>query len=79
MLHVPNNLLRFKDPYITAGLSPFVLLGMVPDLRNTAKYPPPGLVDEGCPTCGVRTVLDGRHRWIAGVMAGRPDFAAEVS
>lgn len=69
--------LRFKDGVITAGLNPYVLLGMVPILRNTAGDHPPILTGPGCPTCGVQPVLDGRHRWAASVMAGRVDVLAD--
>jgi hypothetical protein len=71
----PTHGLRFKD-VITAGMNPYVLLGMVPLLRNTAMDHDPILVGEGCAACGNRVVLDGRHRWIASVIAGREDVLA---
>lgn len=76
VIHVPINRLRFKDP-ITAGMNPYALLGMVPLLRNTAQDHSPILVGEPCGACGTATVLDGRHRWIANVMAGRVHVLAE--
>jgi hypothetical protein len=75
-IRVPITRLRFKDP-ITAGMSPYVLLGLVPLLRKTGEDHPPIDVDSPCPACGTRTALDGRHRWIASVMAGRHDILAE--
>lgn len=75
-IRVPIEKLRFKAP-ITAGLNPFVLLGMVPLLRNTSQDHPPILVSRPCPECGTRGVLDGRHRWIASVTAGRSYVLAE--
>jgi hypothetical protein len=68
--------LRFKAP-IAAGMNVFTLLGMVPLLRNTSQDHDPILVSPACPTCGDRVVLDGRHRWIASVIAGRPSVLAE--
>lgn len=74
-LRVPINKLRFKDP-IVAGLNAFTMMGMVPLLRSTALDHDPVLVDAPCETCGTRTVFDGRHRWIASVIAGRSDVLA---
>lgn len=74
-LRVPVTALRFKD-VITAGLDPYVLLGLVPLLRKTAQDHDPVLVSQPCPTCGTRITLDGRHRWIAAVLAGRHDIPA---
>lgn len=67
---VPVERLRFKAP-IAAGMDPYVLLGLVPMLRKTSQDHDPILVSPPCPTCGDRVVLDGRHRWIASVIAGR--------
>lgn len=72
---VPVNRLRFKDP-IAAGMDACILLGMVPLLRRTAHDHEPILVSPPCPTCGDRIALDGRHRWIASVIAGRADVLA---
>lgn len=74
-IRVPVDRLRFKAP-IAAGMNPFTLLGMVPLLRNTSQDHDPILVSPPCPTCGDRVVLDGRHRWVAAVMAGRSDVLA---
>lgn len=75
-IRVPITKLRFKVP-IAAGMSPFTLLGLVPALRDRNEDHDPILVSPPCPTCGDRIVLDGRHRWIASVMAGRSDILAE--
>lgn len=75
-IRVPIDRLRFKAP-ITAGMNPFTLFGLVPLLRNTALDHDPILVSRACPECGDRVVLDGRHRWIASVIAGRADVLAE--
>jgi hypothetical protein len=74
-IRVPVELLRFKVP-IAAGMNPYTLMGMVPLLRGSAEDHDPILVTTACPTCHVRVVLDGRHRWIASVVAGRPDVLA---
>lgn len=73
----PLNRLRFKDSVLPAGMDPYVLLGNVPLLRRTAHDDAPVLVGPSCPTCKTRTVLDGRHRWIAAVIAGRHYVLAE--
>jgi hypothetical protein len=73
----PINRLRFKDP-IAAGMNPYTLLGMVPLLRNEARDHPPIEIAQVCPSCGTGTAMDGRHRWIASVMAGRSDVAGEL-
>jgi hypothetical protein len=75
LIRVPITRLRFKVP-ITAGMNPYTLLGLVPLLRDTSQDHPPILVGPPCPECGVRIDLDGRHRWIASVMAGRHDVLA---
>lgn len=72
---VPLRLLRFKDP-VPAGLDAYVLLGMIPQLRNTTDDCVPILVDACCPTCGVWRVQNGRHRVIASIAAGRTDILA---
>lgn len=72
---VPIDRLSFKDP-ITAGMDPFVLMALVPLLRKTAEDHAPIQVTPPCATCATRTVLDGRHRWVASVLAGRADVLA---
>lgn len=65
--------LRLK-PNIPAGMDPYVLLGLVPLLRRTAHDHDP-IVVRALP-CGAWQVMDGRHRWFAAVIAGRPDVLA---
>jgi hypothetical protein len=72
---VPITALRFKD-VITAGLDPYTLMSLVPRLRKTSQDHKPVLVSQPCPACGSRIALDGRHRWIASVIAGRHDVLA---
>jgi hypothetical protein len=76
-VRVPIEKLRFKVP-ITAGMSPYVLLALVPLLRNTAEDHDPILISPPCTDCGISVVLDGRHRWIASVIAGRHDVLAVI-
>jgi hypothetical protein len=75
MLRVPLCLLRFQAP-VTAGLNPYTLLGMIPLMRNSLEDHDPILVGPPCECCGVRLVLDGRHRVIASIAAGRQDILA---
>lgn len=72
---VPIDRLRFKD-FVPAGMNPFTLYGLVPLLRTTNFDHAPILVSDPCECCEVRICLDGRHRWIASVLAGRPDVLA---
>jgi hypothetical protein len=74
----PIDRIRYKDGYITAGLDPYVLLGMVPILRKTSQDLPPIKLRPPCPACGTAEETDGRHRWTAYVMAGRPDVPYEL-
>lgn len=67
--------LRFK-PSVPAGMNIFTLASLVPLLRNTALDHDPIFVDACCPTCGCWRVQDGRHRFVAAVMAGRHDVLA---
>lgn len=67
--------IHFKLP-VAAGLNPYVLLGLVPLLRNTTMDHEAILVGPASSCCGIRTVLDGRHRAIASIMAGRQDILA---
>lgn len=74
-VRVPIDRLRFKDP-IPAGMNPYTLMGLVPLLKGSNEDHEPIEIDRPCPTCSTATVLDGRHRWIASVIAGRSDVFA---
>lgn len=70
---IPIERLRLL-PNIPAGMCPYTLLGLVPKLRKTDQDHDPILVrGDGD---GWR-ILDGRHRFVASVIAGRPDILAE--
>lgn len=65
---------------VPAGMNPYTVMGLVPLYRNTAQdHDEPVLVDHPCPTCGVRRLQDGRHRFVASVMAGRADILAALA
>lgn len=66
--------LRVK-PNIPAGMDPCVLLGMVPPLRGSHFDHEPILV-RWEPTSYTWLILDGRHRFVAALIAGRPDILA---
>lgn len=67
--------LRLK-PNIPAGMDPYVLLGLVPLMRRTAQdHTPIRVLPLGD---GTWRVMDGRHRFLAAVIAGRPDVLAQL-
>lgn len=70
---IPLERLHLK-PNIPAGMDVCVLLGLVPLLRKTAQDHDPILVKEDA---GGWEIQDGRHRFFASVIAGRPDILAE--
>lgn len=72
---VPIANLMFKVP-VTAGMNPYVLLGMVPLLRNTTQDHEPILVS--WLWSDVYRIEDGRHRTIASIIAGRWYVLAEL-
>jgi hypothetical protein len=61
-------------PNIPAGMDPCVVLGLVPLLRKTAQDHAPVLVRAH--TQAPWLLLDGRHRFMASVIAGRCDILA---
>lgn len=71
---VPIERLHLR-PNIPAGMDPCVLLGLVPLLRKTGQDHDPILVREDGDGWEIR---DGRHRFFAAVIAGRPDVLAET-
>jgi hypothetical protein len=74
-VRVPISRLVLKDN-IPAGASVYVLASLVLLYRHTSDDAPPAAVrDLGN---GYWRVLDGRHRFLASVIAGRPDLLATV-
>jgi hypothetical protein len=73
-VRIPLDRLLLK-PNIPAGASAYVLASLVLLYRNTTDDAPPVEVrDLGN---GYWLVLDGRHRFLASVIAGRSDILAE--
>jgi hypothetical protein len=67
--------LRF-GPNVTAGMNVYVLMGLVPLLKSSTEDHEPitvrPLLD------GSFRLIDGRHRVVASIVAGRPDVLAEL-
>lgn len=60
-------------PNIPAGMNLAIVAVLVPRLRKTAKdWEPITVVREGA----FWRIMDGRHRFFASVIAGRPDILA---
>lgn len=78
LFRAPVERLHFK-PNVPAGMNPFVLMGMVPLLKgSTEDHDPIEVAPSECCSSGCWVVHDGRHRWIASVIAGRPDVLSVV-
>jgi hypothetical protein len=61
-------------PNVAAGMNVLVLMSLVYRLRATLEDPEPVVVSR----CGDHWRLhDGRHRFLAAVIAGRPDVLAD--
>lgn len=67
--------LIFKRP-VTAGINFFTVFSLVPLLRETTLDHEAILVGPASSCCGHRRILDGRHRVIASIAAGRTDILA---
>jgi hypothetical protein len=67
--------LLFKRP-VTAGVNHFTLMSLIPLLRETTLDHEAILVGPVSSCCGHRVILDGRHRVMASIAAGRPDILA---
>lgn len=59
-------------PNVVAGCNPYVVMSLAYMMRSTREDPPAVLVDY----LGAQrwSVTDGRHRFVAAVMAGRSDL-----
>jgi hypothetical protein len=62
-------------PNVPAGMDIGVVAGLVPLLRKTSEDHPAIRVREHGDGW---QILDGRHRFFASVLAGRPDILAEI-
>lgn len=64
------------SPNVPAGCNPYVLMSLAYMLRGCTDDPPPVLVR---PTGhGTYRITDGRHRYLAVVLAGRPDVLCQL-
>lgn len=66
--------LLFK-PNAPAGMNPLVLMSLVYFLRSNVEDPAPIVVKQDGDNY---RILDGRHRAMAAIIAGRPDVLAIV-
>lgn len=65
---VPLDHLLFPEP-VAAGMSPYVVLGLVPLYRNSNEHTTP--IEVAREPSGYFRIVDGRHRAVASMMAGR--------
>lgn len=72
--HVPIRLLLFRDP-VAAGMDPYVLMALTKMFRTSNEDVAPILLREAG---SYYTILDGRHRTVASMMAGRKTVLAEI-
>lgn len=72
---IPLHHLRLK-PNVAAGLNPLLLFSLAYRLRSTTDDVTPAIVRANGPED--YTVLDGRHRFLAAVIAGRHELLCEV-
>jgi ParB-like nuclease domain len=63
-------------PNVAAGANPYVIMGLVPLLKGSTQDHEPITV-RPLPD-GTFRVIDGRHRFIASIIAGRPDVLATL-
>lgn len=67
--------LRF-GPNVTAGMNVYVIMGLVPLLKGSTEDHEPITV-RPLPD-GSWRLIDGRHRFVASIIAGRPDVLAAL-
>jgi hypothetical protein len=61
---------------IPAGMNPFVLMGMVPLLKETTEDHKPILISHLGKD--MFQIQDGRHRYVASIIAGRTDILCKL-
>lgn len=74
-IRVPLQFLRIKAN-VAAGLNPLVLYSLAHFMRSTTDDPPPAVVRQNADED--YTILDGRHRYVAAIVAGRADLLCAV-
>jgi ParB-like chromosome segregation protein Spo0J len=75
-MRLPVSSLVMKDN-VPAGCNPLVLMSLAYTLRSSGDDPAPVSVRPIDGT-GLYRVIDGRHRFMAAVVAGRPDVLCEI-
>ena len=70
---VPLDEIRVRKP-VPCGMDPYTLMSLVPLMRTTTEDHEPVLVRRDGD--GWR-LMDGRHRFVAALIAGRQDILAE--
>lgn len=60
-------------PNVVAGCNPFVIMSLAYLMRSTSEDPPPITIRPIDKTPHMR-IIDGRHRYLAAIIAGRPDI-----
>jgi len=73
-VRVPLHMIRVR-PNVTAGMNLLVVAVLVQLMRCSTDDPDPALV---VPDGDGWRVTDGRHRYVAALMAGRPDLLCVV-
>jgi hypothetical protein len=72
---IPINRLIFPEP-VSAGMNPYVLMAMAYEYRATNEHRKPIKVRDE--RNGYYSLVDGRHRVVASMMAGRKTVLAKV-
>jgi hypothetical protein len=72
---LPVNRLLFPEP-VAAGMNPYVLMDLAYMYRSTNEHDKPIKVRDE--RNGYYSIIDGRHRVVASMMAGRKTVLAKV-
>lgn len=75
-MRIPVSALAVRDN-VPAGCNPLVLMSLAYMLRSSGADPEPIRV-RPIEACGMWRVMDGRHRFLAAVVAGRSDVFCEI-
>lgn len=74
--HIPLEYLSVSKP-VPAGMNPYVVMALTYKFRSSSEDVAPIQVVEQVAGRGYR-IIDGRHRYVASLMAGRSTVLAEV-
>jgi hypothetical protein len=72
---IPVGRILMPRKNVTAGANPLLLMSLTHMLRSTTEDAPPITVRREGPHY---RIIDGRHRFMAAVIAGRPSILARV-